>query len=250
MTKIYGHRGAKGNYPENTLLAFKKAIEAGVDGLEFDIHLTKDGEVVVIHDATLERTTTGMGYIKDYTMAELEHFSAGAKFNEYKNYASSWDKETIPTLETVLTLCKSHQLEINIELKTYQVLYPQIEEKMLAVIKKVGYDESLIVYSSFHFPTLWRIKQLNQKAKIAWLLEHPVPFPMDYADTFDMNALHLDKTLVLANEENWKHFGSRLRVWTVNEVNDMKKMIDLGVAALITDYPEEAVLLVKDLKKI
>ena len=72
MTKIYGHRGAKGMYPENTLLSFKKAIDQGVDGLELDVHLTKDGEVVVIHDETLDRTTSGTGWIKDLTLAEIK----------------------------------------------------------------------------------------------------------------------------------------------------------------------------------
>ena len=86
MTKIFGHRGAKGTYPENTLLSFKKAIEIGVDGLELDVHVTKDGEVVVIHDETLDRTTSGSGWIKDLTLAEIRKVSAGSRFCHFNKY--------------------------------------------------------------------------------------------------------------------------------------------------------------------
>ena len=246
MTKIFAHRGSKGNYPENSMLAFKKAIEAGVDGMEFDIHMTKDGELVVIHDATLDRTTTGTGYIKDYTLEEVRKFSIGAKFTEFQHYDSSWDNEIVPTLIEVLQLCKGHDLEVNIELKTYEVTYPGIEEAMLKVVDLVGYDPDKVIYSSFHLPTILRVKKLESQVKIAWLLEHFIPMPADYIETLGLEALHMDKKVVLANVTYWQQVASGLRVWTVNEEVEMKKLIDMGVAAIITDYPEIAVAVVKN----
>ena len=241
MTKIYAHRGSKGNYPENSMLAFKKAIESGVDGLEFDIHMTKDGELVVIHDATLDRTTTGTGFIKDYTLEEIRKFSIGAKFTEFKHYEPSWDDEVVPTLAEVLLLCKAHGLEVNIELKTYEVAYPGIEEAMLKVVDQVGYEDDLVVYSAFHLPTILRVQKLEPKAKIAWLSENFLPFPADYIQTFGLDALHMDKRIVFANADYWKPIADKLRVWTVNDELEMRKLIELGVEAIITDYPEVAI---------
>lgn len=240
MTKIYGHRGAKGNYPENSLLAFRKAIEAGVDGMEFDVHLTKDQQLVVIHDATLDRTTTGVGYIKDYTLAQIRKFSIGAKYTEYQQYEKSWDELYVPTLTEVLALCLEHNLEVNIELKTYEVNYPQIEEILLATVKKSGYSQEKVVYSAFHLPTIIRIQQLDASAKVAWLLENFIPMPTDYLATFSLEALHLDREVVLKMPVYWQLIAKQLRVWTVNEPEEMRTLITMGVAAIITDYPEIA----------
>jgi len=241
MTKIYGHRGSKGNYPENSMLAFKKAIEAGVDGMELDIHMTKDGEIVVIHDTTLDRTTTGTGYIKDYTLAEIRNFSIGKKFTEFKHYEPSWDNEVVPTLTDALELCKEYDLEVNIELKSHEVVYPDIEAAMLKVVREVGYDTEKVIYSAFHLPTILRIKALDSETKIAWLLENFIPLPTDYIETFDLEALHMDKNIVLKMPEYWQQVADKLRVWTVNDEEQMKKLLEMGIEAIITDYPEIAV---------
>ena len=138
MTKIYGHRGAKGMYPENTLLSFQKAIDQGADGLELDVHLTKDGEVVVIHDETLDRTTSGTGWIKDLTLAEIKKVSAGSKFSRFPYYQKEWDQEQVPTLKEVLELMGPYSIELNIELKTNDVIYEKIEEKVYELVQKYG----------------------------------------------------------------------------------------------------------------
>jgi glycerophosphoryl diester phosphodiesterase len=244
-TKVYAHRGRKGNYPENSMLAFKKAIEVGVAGIELDIHMTKDGKLVVIHDATLDRTTTGTGYIKDHTLAEIREFSMGAKFTDFKHYHRSWNLEKIPTLAEALLLFKEYDLEVNIELKTYEVEYPGIETAMLEVIAQTGYETDKIVYSSFHVPTLLRIKQLDKLARIAWLLENHIPMPEDYIKTLGFEALHLDKKIVFSNPEYWKPFSKQLRIWTVNEEAHMNFLIELGVDAIMTDYPEIASKIIK-----
>ena len=247
MTKIYAHRGSKGNYPENSMLAFKKATSAGVYGLEFDIHMTKDKELVVIHDATLDRTTTGTGYVKDYTLAEIQKFSIGAKFTEFKFYDSSWDDEVVPTLTDVLLLCKEHDLAVNVELKTYEVVYPGIEEATLRNVVAVGYNPEEVVYSSFHLPTIMRMGRLNKGVLVAWLVENFVPMPADYLETLGLEALHMDRKVVFANPTYWQQVADRLRVWTVNDEDEMRQLVDLGVAAIITDYPDIAVKVLRSL---
>ncbi|WP_453991403.1 glycerophosphodiester phosphodiesterase [Bacillus nitroreducens] len=283
MTKIYGHRGAKGSYPENTLLSFKKAIEQGVDGLELDVHLTKDGEVVVIHDEALDRTTNGSGWIKDLTLAEIKQYSAGKKFTHLDKYEKSWDSEQVPTLQEVLELLAPFQIELNIELKTYLEPYIGIEEKILKIVEQYGREQN-VIYSSFHLPSILRIKQLAPSAQIAWLLNDGVTLPHDYINILDLEALHLNKSILLPNKEMFqqlqqcnKHFPMNLqvevehilnklvnvdyetclqglhdkvRVWTVNEPHEIEKLVRKQVEAIITDFPERAILIRNEQMKL
>ncbi|GAA0301794.1 glycerophosphoryl diester phosphodiesterase [Gracilibacillus halotolerans] len=241
MTKIYGHRGSKGNYPENTLLGFQKAIEQGVEGLEIDVHLTKDGEIVVIHDETLSRTTDGEGAIKDCTLAEIQQLSAGNKFQHFAKYESTWNQEKVPTLQEVMQLLDGTDIELNIELKTYIHTYPGIEERLLSEVQRYAPNRK-IIYSSFHLPTLFRLKQLDSNADIAWLLQDHVPHLADYMTTFQLEGFHLDKDLMLdADVVMSKQLASYTRVWTVNKEEEINQLLQLGVEAIITDYPEIAV---------
>ena len=127
MTKNFAHRGFSGKYPENTLLAFSKAIEEGVDGIENDVHLTKDGVLVVMHDELVDRTTNGKGYIKDKTYEELAQLDASYIFKEY-------GPQKVPTLREYLELVKDTDIITNIELKTGVFEYPGIEQKVLSLI--------------------------------------------------------------------------------------------------------------------
>jgi glycerophosphoryl diester phosphodiesterase len=282
MTKIFGHRGAKGTYPENTLLSFKKAIEIGVDGLELDVHVTKDGEVVVIHDETLDRTTSGSGWIKDLTLAEIRKVSAGSRFCHFNKYEKNWDHEKVPTLQEVLELIAPYPIELNIELKTSMIPYDRIEEKVLQIVDQFASDKK-VIYSSFHLPTLIRIKQMEQEANIAWLLNKGISLPEDHLSTLDLEALHLHKHIVIPDTKlyeqishllhhsqvdvpievlqyvwkKWKenhpehlqHIYEKIRVWTVNDPNEITRLLDLNVKAIITDDPERAVRL-RDKRKI
>jgi glycerophosphoryl diester phosphodiesterase len=239
-TKIYGHRGSKGSYPENTLLSFYQAILQGVDGLELDVHMTKDGEIVVIHDEVLDRTTDGAGFIKDYSLQEIKQFSAGIRFSDYKRYEISWVLETVPTLQEVLELLEPYDIELNIELKTNVFTYEGIEEKILAIVNEYGNNRK-VVYSSFHLPSLIRIKQVDKSAHIAWLLNQSILNPQDYLDSLELEAFHLNKKIVLLDQENWKNLKQNIRLWTVNDLNELRKLIEMNVEAIITDFPEEAI---------
>ena len=161
--KIWAHRGCSQRYPENTLLAFEKAAEIqGLTGIELDIQLTKDGQLVVIHDEKVDRTTEGIGWVRDYTLTELK------KLHIYADVNSS---QKIPTMEEVLDLveprCKEG-MKINIELKTSVYPYPGIEDKIVELIHRRGLQKS-IVYSSFYTLSLEKIRQLDSQAEIGIL---------------------------------------------------------------------------------
>ena len=152
-TKVWAHRGASGYAPENTLDAFRKAVEMGADGIELDVQMTKDGELVVIHDETIDRVSNGKGWVKDYTYEELKKFNFNKTHLEYT-------KEEIPTLEQVYLLIKPTNLTINVEIKTGIVFYPGIEERVLELTERLGMKER-VIYSSFNHYTIRKIKELD-----------------------------------------------------------------------------------------
>src|SRR6056297_1649122 len=147
---ILGHRGASGMAPENTESAFKKALQSGADGVELDVHLTKDKELVVIHDERVDRTTDGTGYVKDLTLKEIKKLDAGSYFSP------QFAGERILTLEEALELARSFKL-INIEIKNMIIKYKDIERELLGTIKKMNL-ESKVICSSFNHYSVALIK--------------------------------------------------------------------------------------------
>ena len=131
MSKIFAHRGFSGKYPENTMLAFEKAVEIGVDGIELDVHLTKDNVLVIIHDEDIKRTCNGEGLVRDMTYEQLKKFDASATFTGVYGFCG------IPTLKEYFDLVKDTDIITNIELKTGVFEYPTIEKRTIDLIKKV-----------------------------------------------------------------------------------------------------------------
>ena len=210
QTKIYGHRGSMGTMPENTLLGFRHALDLGVDGIELDVQLTKDGELVVIHDEKIDRTTDGTGYVKDYTLNELRHFSAGVKFSNLELFDQDvWSLERIPTLEEVLELIAPYQIELNIELKTNIFPYEGIEEKVLSIVNQYDYADK-VIYSSFHLPSILKLKKMEPNAKIAWLLVYELSRPSEYVQILELEGLHLHKDLLLEGVNDAKNGADNL----------------------------------------
>lgn len=164
--KIWAHRGCSQRYPENTALAFEKALElAGLEGIELDVQMTKDGELVVIHDERVDRTTEGTGYVKDYTLSELKRLHI---------YAGEGPSQSILTMNEVFDLMGQRLKEgikLNIELKTDVFAYPGIEEKLIALVHKRCTQDIAenIVYSSFYALSLERVRNLEPKAEIGIL---------------------------------------------------------------------------------
>ncbi len=161
--KIWAHRGCSQRYPENTLLAFEKAAGLiGLTGIELDIQLTRDGELVVIHDERVDRTTEGFGYVRDYTLSEIKRLHI---------YADANPSQRIPTIEEVLDLLQDRMqdgLKLNIELKNSIYPYTGMEEKILELIGRRGLQER-IVYSSFSAMSLAKIRQIDKEAEIGIL---------------------------------------------------------------------------------
>lgn len=157
--KIWAHRGCSQRYPENTILSFEKAIELkNLTGIELDVQMTKDGQLVVIHDERVDRTTEGIGFVRDFTLKELKRLHI---------YADEKMAQEIPTMEEVLDLLVprlKNGLKLNIELKNSVYDYPGMENKVLDLIEK-RYSSEGIVYSSFSAKSMEMLKELNPKAE-------------------------------------------------------------------------------------
>jgi len=233
-TKIIAHRGSRGTRPENTLLSFQEAIAVHSDGIELDVHLSKDGEVVVIHDETVNRTTNAKGYVKDLTLTQLKELDAGSWFD--KTYHDC----KIPTLQEVLDLLKETDFKgvLNIELKTDIFQYPKIEEKVLALIKPYLSDFP-IIYSSFHYDTLKKIKVLQKEADIALLFSKKGKNIFDLGEDILVGGWH-PKFSILRSLPPFETTHIPLRVWTVNRKVEMQLCLRKNIDSIITDFPERA----------
>lgn len=236
MSIIFAHRGASGHAPENTLEAFRLAMEMGADGIELDVHVTLDGQLVVIHDETVDRTTNGTGYIKDMTLAQLKELDACNSMEAYRG-------AKIPTLAEVLELFRDTKHLINIEVKTDKNFYPQIEEKCIALVKEYGMEDR-IIYSSFNHFTLKTLRALDPDAKLGMLYGNIMFEPWTYADTLNIQYLHPGRMSIYTPNfaEGAQAAGYGVNLWTINDVPTMEKCLETGTG-IITNYPDVAVAL-------
>ncbi len=226
------HRGFSGRYPENTLLAFEKAIEAGCDGVELDVHLSADGELVIIHDELLDRTTNGTGFVKDKSLRELRELDASGSF------CGQYGVNRIPTLTEYFDLIRGSGILTNIELKTSVFTYPGIEEKTLALIDQ--YDlRACTVISSFNHYSVLRMQALAPDMIYGFLEESRLIDIHGYAESHHVQAVHPEFHMVdeAFMKEAFKH-GLAVNVWTVNTEEDIQEMADLGVGMIIGNYPD------------
>lgn len=236
MVQIFAHRGFSGYYPENTMLAFQKVAEETVaDGIELDIQLTKDGEIVIMHDEMLDRTTNGSGWLKDHTLEELKMLSVGV------NVKGFFPRQTIPTLREYFTWLKTTKLITNIELKTSYFEYEGIEEKLIAMVKEFGLEDQ-IWYSSFNHYTVARIKKLMPEAKCGLLTDTWLMNIGEYAASQGAASVNA-RTYFCAKEGvavDLHAHNIALQAWTPNDAEMMQELVDAGVDVLITNYPDIA----------
>lgn len=231
-TLVWAHRGASSSAPENTLPAFRRAAELGADGVELDVQLTKDGQLVVIHDETLERVSNGAGWVKDYTLAELRQLDFNRQFPEY-------GPQPIPTLEEVYRLLEPTDLTVNVELKTGIVFYEGIEQKVLDTARACGMEQR-VLYSSFNHYTLQTLKKIDPTVKTGVLyMDGLIDAPRYAAEVVGADAVHP----ALYNVQFPGYFadcrarGLRVHVWTVNEEAYMRLLCQQHADALITNDP-------------
>jgi len=231
MTLIYGHRGDSGTYPENTMLAFKKAYDAGAEGIEYDVHLTKDGVPVIMHDENTVRTTGEDHLIKDMLAEDFLKLDAG--------YVKQGEFGTVnpPTLRELLAWCKETGMRSNIELKTGVYEYPGIEEKVIALLDEFGLRETTLISSFNHF-TIKRVRRLAPDIRVglleeSWLINAGAYVKACGADDLNPYVKFLNDDTVAEIRKN----GVGINTWTVNEDEDMVKTLEYGVEIGISNWP-------------
>lgn len=225
MPKIIAHRGASAHAPENTIAAFRLALEEGADGIELDVMLSKDGHLVVIHDDAVDRTTDGKGFVRDMTLDELKSLDAG-------------EGQSIPTLEEVFEEFGGRFI-INVELKNYSSIFDGLPIEAAKMVKKHQLGESVIVssFNPFNLPRFHKrmpevdlglLTQPNAAKKWVWRL-------------FKYDALHphfsdVDQVLVASLHRR----NRKVNVWTVDDPSEIKRLAALKVDSIITNDPKAA----------
>ncbi|WP_268876043.1 glycerophosphodiester phosphodiesterase [Gottfriedia luciferensis] len=234
MVDIIGHRGAAGTYPENTMISFKACEDLGADGIELDVQLSKDGEIVVIHDETINRTTNGKGFVKDYTLTELKKFDASYRFKrQFKNC-------TIPTLKEVFDWAKGNHFSMNVELKNDKFEYHGLEERVINLIRSYEYEKRVIL-SSFNHKSMLKFHLMAPDIETAVLYNRRNKEPWKLAEEFQAEGIHPNYRII-TDEIIAKTLAKNIAVrpYTINEPDVMKELIQANCTAIITDYPEIA----------
>ena len=223
--KIYAHRGASGYYPENTLLAFDKAIQMGADAIELDVH-NIEGELIVFHDRRIDHLTKHSGLLADLTLDEVQRLTI--------------EEQSIPSLWQVLNLVAG-RCEVNIELKGFDTVKPLIKlyPKALSTLNFTPED---LLFSSFKHFELQQLKQHLPEARVAPLIDG-VPLDLAQAAT-SLDAVAINLSLNFVNQamvKNAHERGKLVNVYTVNHREDMQMLAEMGVDGIFTDYPDKAI---------
>ncbi len=227
MNKILkiGHRGAKGYAPENTLFGFEFAINSGIDGIELDVHLSSDGEIVVIHDETIDRTSNGKGLVNKLSLSELKAFRIEEEYE-------------IPMLSEVFDLVNQSCL-INIELKSYETA-----GKVVSLIEKYvsnkNWNYKQFLVSSFDWNAVQQVRFLNSEIPIGILTETELELAFSFAKFMKAEAIHpYFPLLTKENTTQIQEKGIQVFPWTVNTKEDIQKMQSFKVNGIITDFPDK-----------
>ena len=232
MVQIIGHRGAAGTFPENTMVSFKACEKFRADGIELDVQLTSDGEIVVIHDETINRTSNGKGYVKDFTLSQLKQFDFSNKFKNKVGFCE------IPTLKEVFDWAQSNDFSINIELKNDKFTYHGLEERVINLIRQYEMEKRVIL-SSFNHKSMFKIHLMAPDLETAVLYYKKKNEPWKLAEEFKAKAIHPNYKSITDEQiiETLKH-QIAVRPYTVNDPEIMKRLIALNCTAIITDFPE------------
>jgi glycerophosphoryl diester phosphodiesterase len=236
LAKIIGHRGAAGLAPENTLGGFGKAKDAGAKWVEFDVRITRDSRLAVIHDADLERTTNGRGRVADHDMAELGELDAGSWFETGGAFAG----ERVPSLEEALELLGDLGLGANIEVKPTPGREREAGRRAALIAAQSGRrDAGSPLLSSFDTEALSAAREASAELPLGLLLSRLTPGWEGVARTLGCFSLHCDhKEIDRARAQRIKDEGLKLLVYTVNKPARARELLAWGVDSVITDVPD------------
>lgn len=234
---IIAHRGASAYYPENTMAAFRGAVEMNAEMIELDVLLSKDGVPVVFHDATLEAHTNGSGNVSDYTLEELKQLDAGSWFD------NRFSDQQIPTLEEVLQFA-SDKVALNIEIKTEAVtdqLKGGVEEKSLKLVRKYKMEEH-VLFSSFDYRAVSHFKQLGNNISVALLYNNRWPnhrLPHELINEYRADAVNCSyRQLTKKRLASLRSHHIPSFIYTVDKKSRMRKLIAAGINGIFTNKPD------------
>ena len=230
---VWAHRGFSSKYPENTMMAFEAARDAGADGIEMDVHLTKDGEVVVIHDENLLRTTGVDKMVGDCTLSEITAIKAS------KTMADKFDAY-VPSFDEFCAFIKESGMKANVELKTGVIYYPGIEEKVASVVKKYGIEDK-VIFSSFNPLSLVIMQRYLPECKMGFLFSNSINIKhiSHLAKEVAFSYLHPDYKVISEEMlQETKACGLGINAWTIHDPEEVKRLMAWGVEGTITNDPE------------
>lgn len=236
MTKILAHRGASAYAPENTMAAFELALEQGADGFELDVHLTRDGEIVVCHDETIDRTSNGSGRVVDLDFEQLQEFDFSAGLDGYTNCR-------IPALREVFELIRGTDAVVNVELKNTIEPYAELPAALDALTTSMNLAGQ-VFYSSFNHYSVRDIINTGTPVQVGVLHQDMLVEPWNYAKELGAHALHPHFGLVMMNADyvpRAHDAGLQVNVWTVNETGHIALMLRDQVDSIITNHPDVGV---------
>lgn len=219
-----GHRGVKGHVAENTLASFQQALEMGVDGIELDVHVAATGELVVIHDFTVDRTTNGSGEVHKMTLSELKKLTVEGQFS-------------IPLLDEVLALVNRKCL-VNIEMKGRHTAKP-VSDFIDKYVKERGWSYDDFIVSSFQREELHIMSEINKNIPLGILTQASVTQAWEWAEEFSAKAIHPHYTLLTeSNVKKAQQAGFKVYTWTINDIEDIDRIKGYNVDGIISDFPE------------
>lgn len=259
-TANMAHRGARSLAPENTLAAARKGFESGADAWELDVAVTADGELVILHDNTLARTSNvaqvfpdrSQDPVQTFTFAELQALDFGSWYNQAdpfqqiaagmvtKEMQDSYVGEPILTLRDALRFTREHNWQVNIEIKNAAGTPADafVVEKVVEMVQELAMTGTAMI-SSFNHEYLRRVRAVTAEIATAPILAFPVPDPVDYVREMGANGYNPGRSaLILEDIPTWSKAGLYVVAWTINDAGSMRELLKAGVSCICTDFPQ------------
>lgn len=232
---VIAHRGASGYAPENTLIAFKKAKELGINWVEFDVMLTSDGEVIVIHDETLDRTTNAKGNVIDFSFEQIKTFDAGSWFDP------RFSNARVPSLREVIEFLRVHNMSANIEIKAQEGMEEITVKKVLEILQQDWVSSMPApLISSFSLPSLEYVRQYSKHSLLGFLMHDWMDEWQEICERLHCVSVNVNEEILTQERVNQIKATKRwLLSYTVNTEEMAKKLYGWGVDAVFSDFPDK-----------